>query len=68
MGNALALAEQIMSLAVQFGPVLASDVSLVMGLLRSGNDPTPEQQVAIDAALDRINQAVQDAVAKDAGG
>ena len=62
----IALITQIISLAIQYVPELVQEAELAIGLLKSGADPTPEQQAAIDAALDKANAALQAAIAQNA--
>lgn len=54
----LALISQIIQIAVTAAPGIIKDVNLIMELLSSGKDPSPEQQAQIDEALDRANAAV----------
>ena len=57
---------QIIQLAIQYVPTIAQECKLAIDLIHSGGDPTPEQIVQIDAALEKANQALQQAIA-DAG-
>lgn len=52
----------LVNLAVQYAPQLAEEVQLVIGLINQEGEITPEQQAQVDAALDKANQALQDAV------
>lgn len=47
----IALIQQFIALAVQYGPSLAAQGKILVGLIESGADPTAEQQAEIDAAL-----------------
>lgn len=49
---------QLLQLLIAYEPMLADDVNLVIGLLQNGTDPTPDQQAQIDAALDKVNAAI----------
>lgn len=62
----IALITQLVQLAIQYGPDLVTEGDLAISLLKSGTDPTPEQQAQIDAALDKANAALQAAVAAKA--
>lgn len=42
-------------------PEIVTGIQTAIKLLQSGEDPTPEQKAAIDAALDAANKAVQNA-------
>lgn len=58
----LPLVTQLLSLGATLIPELVDDFNLAKDLLTSGKDPTPEQQAQIDAALDRANAALQEAL------
>lgn len=59
----LALLEQFVALAIQYGPALAEQGKILTDLATSNTDPTPEQQAAFDAALDKANQDLAAAIA-----
>ena len=44
---------------LQMTPSLVTEIEQVIGFLKGGNPPTPEQQATIDAALDAAHQALQ---------
>lgn len=51
----IALIEGIIQLAIQLGPELVKEGQLAISLLKSGKDPTADEQAQIDAALDAVN-------------
>lgn len=63
--NLIALISQIIMLAIQYVPEIIQEGQLAISLLESGQDPTPEQQAQIDAALEKANAALQQAVAEE---
>lgn len=58
----IALVQQFIALAIQYGPALAKQGKILVDLIDSGQDPTPEQQAEIDAALDDINRELSAAI------
>lgn len=59
----ISLVSQLIGLAIQYVPDLISEGEMVISLVTSGQDPTPDQQAQIDAALDKVNAALQAAIA-----
>ncbi len=57
------LIELLVSTIVQYAPTIYLDIKDAIDVLTSGVDPTPEQQAAIDTALDLANQKLQTAIA-----
>lgn len=50
---------QMVLLGIQVAPELIAAAQQEFALLQSGTPPTPEQQAAIDAALDQAHAALQ---------
>lgn len=49
----------LVQLAASVAPELIKDFKLLVDLLTSGKDPTPEEQAQIDAALEQAHNALQ---------
>ena len=58
---AIPLATQLLGLLVSLAPTLADEVTLVKNLFDQQTDVTPDQQAAIDAALDKVKQQIDQA-------
>lgn len=54
----IALIEQFIQLAISVAPQLIQEGETVVSLVRSGQDPTAEEQAVIDGGLDKANAAV----------
>lgn len=59
MGAVIPIAAQLVQLGVTVAPAIIDAVNLEMQLSGSGNQPTPEQQAQLDAALDAAHAALQ---------
>ena len=64
----VALITQLIQLALTVAPDLVAEAQLAIKFLTSDSDPTPEEQAAIDAALDKANAALEAAVAAGGAG
>jgi hypothetical protein len=57
--SVLAAVIQMIGLAIKYGPQLAEEGQTLIALVESGQDPTPEQQAAIDALLAKVDAQLQ---------
>jgi hypothetical protein len=55
----LAAVIQIITLAVQLAPTIATEAKQIIDLLNSGEDPTDDQITAIRTSLDKAHAALQ---------
>ena len=55
----VALVTTALQLLVQYEPEIAAAAQTAYSLINSGTPPTPEQQAAIDAALDAAHAKLQ---------
>lgn len=59
----LALLEQLIPIAIANVPGMITSAETIINLIKSGSDPTPEQQAGIDSDLAAAHQALQAAIA-----
>lgn len=59
----IVLVQQFIALAIQYGPELAEQGAALLGLIESNQDPTSDQQASFDAAMEKANQDLADAIA-----